>query len=397
MADEDRAARLTGPALAVLERHAGRRGSQLASVLACAQLAAPAARWAWQRGHAREDFTVAVGGIDDIYADLHEWILDRLPDTKRKALIAETSQKRTRLRYDGEREHTVSINGHAVKVAVQREPIPGGRENLPHNWREQLDKIMFTAASAAARDAVVALIEELRVEKHGRPTPPPLKIPSRWGGEWMKRSDLPPRTLDSIILKRGQLEGLVGDLERFLGSEREYLRIHQPWHRGYLFHGAPGTGKTSCARAIAHHFDIPVYYLPLGDLENDTTLMALVSQIKPRSMLLIEDADIFHAATARTEKADKTSLAALLNVLDGIWTPHGLITVLTTNHREALDSAIIRAGRIDVEEEFGPLDIHQAQALLEYLDPGRDLNPACTPFVGLSPAEMIRALRTLPV
>lgn len=47
------------------------------------------------------------------------------------------------------------------------------------------------------------------------------------------------------------------------------------------------------------------------------------------------------------------SLSGLLNALDGVATPHGLITIMSTNHIESLDQALIRSGRADVTIEFG--------------------------------------------
>jgi chaperone BCS1 len=216
-------------------------------------------------------------------------------------------------------------------------------------------------------------------------------MPARWGSGWQKRADLPTRGLDSVVLKAGQLERLRDDLGDFLASEERYVRMSQPWHRGYLLHGPPGTGKTSVARSLATEFGLPSYYLPLGDIAKDSDLMQLVGGIKPRSVLLLEDVDSFHAATSRTDEKDHASVATLLNALDGVWTPHGLITIMTTNNRDALDSALIRAGRIDVDEELSVLDEEQAIRLAERLLPG-GLTDAVS-FVGRAPSELIEHIR----
>ena len=75
--------------------------------------------------------------------------------------------------------------------------------------------------------------------------------------------------------------------------------------------------------------------------------------------------------------------------LDGVWTPHGLVTVMTTNHRAALDPALIRAGRIDADEEFSLLDEEQAARLAGWLGEPDSSNG----FAGESPAQMIQTLR----
>jgi hypothetical protein len=398
--------------LDIIEKYGGKHAGKALAAIAAAQVAAPMIKSgiAWTRRH--EDYTITIAGTDDIYPHLHEWLLARIPEHDRKALIASTGENRHRdmcyegdndkdstppvkLRYDGSRTQVVVIDGCKVMVSVTREEFSGGREKIPEEYRRILEKITFSATNTKGRDAVVRMIEGLQKAKYKKSGPPPLLIPSRWGGSWNKRSDLPPRTLDSVVLKENQIQHLVKDLEVFLASEDIYGRTSQPWHRGYLFHGEPGTGKTSVARALANHFGIPIYYLPLGDLDKDADLMSLVTAIEPKSMLLLEDVDVFHAMTERNDE-DGTTIAAMLNALDGVWTPHGLITVMTTNNRDALDDALIRAGRVDVDEEFTALDEDQAAALASYIAGcyrGEDYLAYSRTFAGKSPAELIKALR----
>jgi hypothetical protein len=99
----------------------------------------------------------------------------------------------------------------------------------------------------------------------------------------------------------------------------------------------------------------------------DTDLGRLLQGIGPRSMLLLEDVDVSHAATERTETAEGISASGLLNALDGVVTPEGLITVMTTNKRDELDDALVRPGRADREIELGYLTDDQFNRLAERL------------------------------
>lgn len=379
------------------------KAPRVAMAMAAGQVAWPLARRLHARARERTTYTVKVPGSDDIYDDLHEWVLGLLPPRDRRALVAWSSKRgmliasddrpapaALRLRYDGSREQVIAISGHKVKVVVA-DGIQGKDESA--YWKPP--EIVFTTSSAAARDALLAEIRCVLADSHGRRRKPSFRMLGKWGDSWEHLDDLPPRDLGSVILPAGQLERLTDDIGRFLASEQDYLRRCIPWHRGHLYEGPPGTGKTSVARAMASHFGMDVWYLPLADVKKDGELLRMASRIGPRSMLLLEDIDVFHAATRRDDESEVT-LSGLLNTLDGIATPHGLLTVLTTNSPEVLDHAVVRAGRIDLTEHFslaGPEEVSflvaryygEVIAISEPL-PARGIS-------GVAPAEVIEACK----
>lgn len=388
-------------AQALAAQYGGKWGKRAVTAAAVAQMAWPAFKAAreWYRGR-NGSYTLTIHGEDMIYAEVHTWVLKEMKDEDRRSMQASTEitydgddneVPNIRLGFDGSVEQQITVAGHPVVVKVSREQLPDRISLSSDNWRLSMEKILFTTETLAARAAVVEALDRVAQEKYASDDPPALMMPSRWGGGWQKRDDLPTRGLDSVVLKAGQLERLRDDLGGFLAAEERYVKMSQPWHRGYLLYGPPGTGKTSIARSLATEFGLPTYYLPLGDIAKDSDLMQLVSAIKPRSILLLEDVDGFHAATDRSDEKDHASVATMLNALDGVWTPHGLITIMTTNNRDALDSALLRAGRIDVEEELSLLDEDQAIRLAERLLPG-GLTDAVN-FVGRAPSELIEHIR----
>ena len=74
------------------------------------------------------------------------------------------------------------------------------------------------------------------------------------------------RRLDSVILAEGVEEAIADDFTRFLGSRAWYMDRGIPYRRGYLLHGAPGSGKTSFITALA------------GELGFDICVLNLVSE-----------------------------------------------------------------------------------------------------------------------
>jgi hypothetical protein len=381
------------------------KAPRAAMTLAAAQLAWPATARVRSWARDRSTYTVKVHGTDGIYDDLHEWVLSLLAPKEQRALVAWSTRRGMlmeapvsgraseppppplRLRYDGTREQAIAVGGHKIRVVVAEHA-----SSDEERWKPP--EIVFTARSAAARSALLREIEGVLRRSRQSERKPSFRMLDKWG-DWEKLDDLPPRTLDSVILPDGQLERLTADVARFLAAEQDYVRRCVPWHRGYLFEGPPGTGKTSVARAIASHFGMDVWYLPLADVRKDAELLRVATRIGPRSMLLLEDADVFHAATKRDDDSpDKVTLSGLLNTLDGIATPHGLLTVLTTNRPGALDDAVTRAGRIDLTEHFGLADARQVEQLIRRWYERGAIGPGGIPEIsGIAPADVIEACK----
>src|SRR5215472_5684096 len=188
-----------------------------------------------------------------------------------------------------------------------------------------------------------------------------------------------PRLLESVVLEPGEKELLVQDVARFRESKRRYQRLGIPYHRGYLFYGPPGTGKTSLVSALGAHFGLSIYVVNLGEF-NDRSLMKAVNNVPAHSVLLFEDIDCMKGsqsrgpsdsnsakdkpATANTKESsgNGVTLSGLLNVLDGFYAPTGVLFVMTTNHVEKLDEALLRPGRIDYKLYMGKAsDYHKME------------------------------------
>ena len=189
---------------------------------------------------------------------------------------------------------------------------------------------------------------------------------------WDYLAGYSPRRLASVILEPGEKEHLLQDVAQFRKSKQRYERLGVPYHRGYLFHGPPGTGKTSLVSALAAHFGLSIYVINLADF-NDRGLLIAVNQVPANSILLFEDIDCMRGSQSRErhdsgsgknitlepsakENAAPTNgvtLSGLLNVLDGFHAPNGVLFVMTTNHLNKLDAALLRPGRIDYRLYLG--------------------------------------------
>jgi chaperone BCS1 len=218
-----------------------------------------------------------------------------------------------------------------------------------------------------------------------------------WGDDWRLADSKPRRKLDSVVLDEGVARHLHDDIHEFFGRRGWYAQMGIPWRRGYLLYGPPGTGKTSVAYALAGELRLKLCALSLANPKlNDNVMANLLQRSPPRSLILIEDIDAFFSAREKQETRMQISFSGLLNALDGVGAQEGRIIVLTTNHREKLDAALIRPGRIDVAVELGNTTASQLRNLMLrfYPDAGERIEPlvAAYPPKTLSPAQIQQIL-----
>jgi hypothetical protein len=212
------------------------------------------------------------------------------------------------------------------------------------------------------------------------------------------------RGLDSVALTEENEKRLRHDLETFLGDREFYSRIGLPYRRGYLFHGKPGTGKTSLINAISAQFNRDIYYLNLRNIKSDSMLQSAFSRVPANQVIVFEDIDAMSRVCHRRDRnplkelssivdeskptKDSASddgekagvmgpslmglssmgpftLSCLLNCLDGHILNEGVIIIMTSNHPEKLDPALIRAGRIDLQLELGYTTRYQVQRMYD--------------------------------
>ncbi|CAN0861630.1 Protein HYPER-SENSITIVITY-RELATED 4 [Linum grandiflorum] len=147
-----------------------------------------------------------------------------------------------------------------------------------------------------------------------------------------------PATFDTLAMDAEVKNMVLTDLDRFLKRKDYYRKVGKAWKRGYLLYGPPGTGKSSLIAAMANYLHFDIYDLELTQLSRDAELRRLLIATPNRSILVVEDID------CTIDLKDRS------NFIDGLWSSCGdeRIIVFTTNHKEKLDPALLRPGRMDV-------------------------------------------------
>ena len=160
--------------------------------------------------------------------------------------------------------------------------------------------------------------------------------------------------------------GLVGAKEEvqeivdFLKNPKKYTVLGGKIPKGALLVGAPGTGKTLLAKAVAGEAKVPFFSLSGSDFVEmfvgvgASRVRDLFKQAKDKSpsIIFIDEIDAIGRARGRSNMTGsnderENTLNQLLTEMDGFGTNTNVIVVAATNRADVLDKALMRAGRFD--------------------------------------------------
>lgn len=176
---------------------------------------------------------------------------------------------------------------------------------------------------------------------------------------------------------------LIKSVEFFVNNEEWYKKRGLPYHLGILLSGLPGCGKTASIKAIAKYTQRHIINVNFKYIETATQLKNLFFSkdlyiytdvesnqkkkiyVPPQKRLyVLEEIDaITDIVKQRTDNDvpkqvlnDELTLGEILNIIDGTLEVYSRMFIITTNHPETLDKALLRPGRIDVNIKFEKCD-----------------------------------------
>ena len=142
----------------------------------------------------------------------------------------------------------------------------------------------------------------------------------------------------------------------------------------YLFHGQPGTGKSTYIKYLIHQLKKKVIFISpkmAGELDNLSMTPFLLDN--RNTVLVIEDAE--ELITSR-EEVRNSNLSMLLNLTDGLLGESLGIQIIATFNTDVrnIDKALLRKGRLSTIYEFKNLSLDRTNALLQKLGHNIEVN-----------------------
>jgi chaperone BCS1 len=180
---------------------------------------------------------------------------------------------------------------------------------------------------------------------------------------WNFYTTLVKRDTNTVILDENIKDELYNDVNKFIKNESVYNKYGIPYKRVYCLYGPPGTGKSSIIFSLASSLNKNINILNFGSGVTDGAFIALMSGMRENTILLLEDIDALFTNRQAESSTDKgfLSFSTILNFLDGSLRKNGMIIVMTTNHPEKLDPALLRKGRVDYMLEIGYITKYQIE------------------------------------
>lgn len=160
------------------------------------------------------------------------------------------------------------------------------------------------------------------------------------------------KSFEQIYTDPNNKKHITSYLTKWMNAVKLFSTYGISYKAGLLIYGPPGTGKSSISKTISAEYDLRLFVINMGDFR--PTMIPVIQSLAERNkkpiIVLLEDIDyIFGKRTQDRTPEEKSNGNALLQLLDGVNGISNVIFIATTNDIGALDEAIKREGRFDVQ------------------------------------------------
>jgi cell division protease FtsH len=215
------------------------------------------------------------------------------------------------------------------------------------------------------------------------------------------------RTTFADVAGIDDVEEEVVEIVDFLRNPERYTRLGAVMPKGILLAGAPGTGKTLLARAVAGEADVPFYSVSASEFiemivgVGASRVRDLFEQAKAHApaIIFIDELDAIGRARGGSmsigghDEREQT-LNQILTEMDGFSGRENVVVLAATNRPDVLDAALLRPGRFDRRLVINPPDMKGRREILDVhvrsvpLGPDADLNTVAAITPGMVGADL---------
>ncbi|KAI4920657.1 uncharacterized protein J4E92_008300 [Alternaria infectoria] len=275
---------------------------------------------------------IRIDDDDDLYPQFISWISEQRMTEVSRDLKATSRKPKTRYSADSDDEPEsddedvldesgiFNYDKYKGTSPVYYEPNLGD-DSFTHNghyfqfrkdsqenkYAERIEYFVIIRCMGRSTKPVKELIDHVKEwsSHKSNSTTEIMRAETKHGGYWSTQSSRPSRPISTVTLDETQKDKVVADINEYLhpATARWYAARGIPHRRGYLFHGPPGTGKTSLSFAVAGIFGLSVYCASLSERDmTESDLAMLFSQLPNRCIVLLEDID---SAGIRRDKSSE--------------------------------------------------------------------------------------------
>ncbi|XP_014036627.1 ATP-dependent zinc metalloprotease YME1L1 isoform X2 [Salmo salar] len=194
------------------------------------------------------------------------------------------------------------------------------------------------------------------------------------------------------------------DVVEFLKNPQKFTVLGGKLPKGILLIGPPGTGKTLLARAVAGEADVPFFYASGSEFDEmfvgvgASRIRNLFKEAKANAPCVIFIDELDSVGGKRIESPmhpySRQTINQLLAEMDGFKPNEGVIVIGATNFAEALDNALVRPGRFDMQVTVPRPDVKGRTEILNWylqkikVDPNVNAEIIARGTVGFTGAEL---------
>ncbi len=191
------------------------------------------------------------------------------------------------------------------------------------------------------------------------------------------------KSMDTLYLPNGVSTSLLRILDNFMNKKSGlFQRLGIPNKLGICIYGIPGTGKSTTIKVIGSYLGKDIYYVNMNGITKNSELKMMFDFVIRKQceggIIVFEDIDCMTNIVKPRQKeeanssnltevlnSDELSLSYLLNLLDGTLCAKNTIFIMTTNHIDHLDPALVSPGRCDIKIELKNCDRYQIRRIWE--------------------------------